>query len=310
MDIKDKKILVTGGAGFLGSHVVTKLLERGVPKKNIVVVRSSEHDLRIKEECEKVVEGIDLVFHLSAKVGGIGFNQENPGALFYDNIIMGAHMIDAAYRAGIKKFLVVGTVCSYPKSPKLPFREDDIWSGYPEETNAPYGLAKKALMVQARAYREEYGFNTISLIPVNLYGPGDNFDPKSSHVIPALIKRIAEAEASSAPSIEVWGTGKPTREFLYVDDAAEGIVAAMERYDKPDPVNLGSGSEISIEDLVAIIADGMKYKGAVQWNTAKPDGQPRRVLDISRAEKEFGFTAKTDFRTGLRNTIDWYLAQQ
>ena len=309
MDIKDQKILITGGAGFLGSKVVAKLRERGVPEENIIIPRSSEHDLRIKEECEKVVEGIDIVFHLAAKVGGIGFNRENPGALFYDNMIMGAQMIEVAYRAGVKKFLSVGTVCSYPKFPAIPFKEDDIWNGYPEETNAPYGLAKKALMVQARGYREEYGFNIVPLIPVNLYGPGDNFDPKSSHVLPALIKKVAEAKKTNATSVEVWGTGTPTREFLYVDDAAEGIVLAMEEYDKPEPVNLGSGVEISIKDLIAIIAKHMDFQGEVVWNTAMPDGQPRRLLDVSRAEKEFGFKAKTSFEEGLRKTIEWYNAQ-
>jgi GDP-L-fucose synthase len=309
MDIRSKKILVTGGAGFLGSHVVSVLRARGVSQENIVIPRSAEYDLRLKEHCEKVVQGMDVVIHLAAKVGGIGFNQEKPGELFYDNMIMGAHMIEAAYRAGVKKFVLVGTVCAYPKFTPVPFKEDDLWNGYPEETNAPYGLAKKALFTQAKAYRKEYGFDIIPLLPVNLYGPDDNFDPKSSHVIPALIRRVSEAKRSGATSLEVWGTGRPTREFLYVDDAAEAIVLAAEKYEKSEPVNLGSGAEISIKDLIGVIAKCMEFSGEILWNTSKPDGQPRRMLDVSRAEREFGFKAKIGFEEGLRKTIEWYNAQ-
>jgi GDP-L-fucose synthase len=309
MDIKNAKILVTGGAGFLGSHVVAVLRARGVSEANIVIPRSSEHDLRLRKDCDEVVRGIDVVIHLAAKVGGIGFNQEKPGELFYDNLVMGAQMIDAAARANVKKFVSILTICSYPKFTPVPFKEDDLWNGYPEETNAPYGLAKKALLVQAKAYREEYGSNIVSLLPVNLYGPGDNFDPKSSHVLPALIKKVRDAKLAGADYIEAWGTGRPTREFLYIDDAAEGIVLATEKYDKADPVNLGSGKEISIKDLVHLICQLMDFKGEVRWNTSRPDGQPRRLLDVSRAEKEFGFRAKTSFETGLQKTIEWYNTQ-
>jgi GDP-L-fucose synthase len=309
MDIKSNKILVTGGAGFLGAHVVRKLRERGVPEANITIVRSGEHDLRFREQCDAVVKGQDAVIHLAAKVGGIGFNQENPGELFYDNLVMGVYMLDAAHWAGIKKMAVLGTICSYPKFTPVPFKEKDLWNGYPEETNAPYGLAKKALIMEAQAYRAQYGFDAISLLPVNLYGPGDNFNPESSHVLPALIKKVADAKKSGAAFIEAWGTGRPTREFLYVEDAAEGIVRAVEQYDKPDPVNLGSGMEISIKNLVELVCRLMDYKGEVHWNTAKPDGQPRRLLDVSRAEAEFGFKATTNFEEGVKKTIDWYLAQ-
>lgn len=309
MDIKKQRILITGGAGFLGTHVVKKLCEHGVLEKNISIVRSSEHDLRLREHCDAVVKGQDLVIHLAAKVGGIGFNQEKPGELFYDNMIMGAYMMDAAYRAGVKKFVELATICSYPKFTPVPFKEDDLWNGYPEETNAPYGLAKKALIVQAQAYRSQFGWDAISLLPVNLYGPGDNFDPKSSHVLPALIKKVNDAKRSGAKYIEAWGTGRPTREFLYVEDAAQGIVLAAEKYDKPDPVNLGSGTEISIKNLVELICHFMDFKGEIRWNASKPDGQPRRQLDVSRAEREFGFRAKTGFEEGVRKTIEWYLAQ-
>jgi GDP-L-fucose synthase len=306
MDLKNKKILVTGGAGFLGSHVTKKLIERGVPEENIFVPRSEEYDLRSRKDCEGVVAGKDLVIHLAAKVGGIGFNQEKPGELFYDNIVMGANMIDAAYRAGVKKFIAIGTICSYPKFTPVPFKEENFWNGYPEETNASYGLAKKALLIQAQAYRAQYGFNVVYLLPVNLYGPGDNFDPRSSHVLPALIKKVRDAQKTNANFIEAWGTGRPTREFLYVEDAAEGIVLAAERYDKTDPVNLGSGMEISIRELVELICRLMNFKGEIRWDTSKPDGQPRRRLDVSRAEREFGFRAKVGLEDGLRNTIDWW----
>lgn len=309
MDIKDSKILVTGGSGFLGSHVVEKLAAGGVPAENIFVSRSGEFDLRNFEDCKRAVEGQDIVIHLAAKVGGIGFNQAKPGELFYDNIVMGAQMIEAAHEAGVKKFVAMGTVCAYPKFTPSPFREEDLWNGYPEETNAPYGLAKKALLVQAQAYRKEYGDNVVFLLPVNLYGPRDNFKPESSHVIPALIKKVADAKNKGSDHIDVWGTGRATREFLYVEDAAEGIVLATERFDKPDPVNLGSGKEISIKSLIELICRFMGFKGELRWDATKPDGQPRRMLDTSRAEKEFGFRAKTDFEEGLKKTIEWYLKQ-
>ncbi len=308
LDLKNKKILVTGGTGFLGSYVVKKLLERGLSKENIFGPRSAEYDLRERENCKKVVEGRDLVIHLAAKVGGIGFNQEKPGELFYDNIVMGAEMIEAAYRAGAEKMIVLATICSYPKFTPVPFKEEDLWNGYPEETNAPYGLAKKALIIQAQAYRRQHNFKTIALLPVNLYGPGDTFDPQRSHVIPALIRKVADAKKEGRDYIEVWGTGRATREFLYVEDAAEGIVLAAEKYDKSEPVNLGSGREISIRNLAGLICRLMDFKGEIRWDLAKPDGQPRRMLDVSRAEKEFGFRARTDFEAGLKETIDWYKA--
>ncbi|MBI2063885.1 MAG: GDP-L-fucose synthase [Candidatus Yanofskybacteria bacterium] len=306
MGLRNKKILVTGGTGFVGSFVVKKLLERGVPKNNILVPRSRNCDLRKWENCQKVVRGRDVVIHLAAKVGGIGLNRAKPGELFYDNIIMGAQLMEAARQAKVKKFVAVGTVCAYPKFTPMPFKEENLWDGYPEETNAPYGLAKKMLLVQAQAYRQQYGFNAVYLLPVNLYGPGDNFDPAHSHVIPALIRKVYEAKKKNQKSIEVWGTGKATREFLYVEDAAEGIILATERYDKPDPVNLGSGMEISIKDLVKLICQLSGYKGKVIWDKTKPDGQPRRMLDVSRAKKEFGFKAKTDFHRGLKKIIEWY----
>ncbi len=309
VNLKNKKILVTGGAGFLGEHVIKKLIKAGVSEKDIFVPRSREFDLRTEAGCKKTVAGRDVVIHLAAKVGGISFNQENPGELFYDNIIMGTRLIDAAYRASVKKLVLLGTICSYPKFTPVPFKEADLWNGYPEETNAPYGLAKKALLIQAQAYREQYGFNSIYLLQVNLYGPGDNFDPQKSHVVPALIKKIADAKRSGAGYIDVWGTGRATREFLYVEDAAEGIVLALQKYDKSEPVNLGSGAEISIKNLVDIICRLMDFKGEIRWDYSKPDGQPRRVLDTSRAEKEFGFRAKTNFEDGLKKTIEWYEAQ-
>ncbi len=306
MDLTDKNILLTGGAGFLGSFVVEKLLAKGMPKENIFVPRSREFDLRKWESCQKVVEGRDLVIHLAANVGGIGYNREHPGALFYDNIIMGAHMMEAARQAGAEKFVSVGTVCAYPKFTPVPFKEDDLWNGYPEETNAPYGLAKKMMLVQAQGYRAEYGFNAIYLLPVNLYGPRDNFDPKSSHVIPALIRKVHEAKQEQKPFIEVWGTGSASREFLYVEDAAEAIVLAAEKFNGAEPVNLGSGTEITIKNLAETICTLMDYRGEIKWDASKPDGQPRRVLDVSRAEQLFGFRAETSFEEGLRRTIDWY----
>lgn len=309
LELKGKKILVTGGAGFLGSHVVENLLGRGVPPANIFVPRSRDMDLRRRESCALAVRGQDVVLHLAAKVGGIGYNRAHPGELFYDNLMMGAQLMEAARLAGVEKFVGVGTVCAYPKFTPVPFKEDDIWIGYPEETNAPYGLAKKMLLVQAQAYHAQYGFNAITLFPVNLYGPRDNFDPSSSHVIPALIRKVHEAKKAGEPFVEVWGTGKATREFLYVEDAAEGVVRAAERYDKPDAVNLGAGMEISIRDLIGMIARLMEYNGEVRWDTGKPDGQPRRMLDISRAKKEFGFAARTPFDEGLKRTIAWHAAQ-
>ena len=301
-----KKVLVTGGAGFLGSMVVENLKTVGVAEDDIIIPRRRETDLRVWENCVKVVEDIDLVIHLAAKVGGIGYNQKNPGSLFYDNAIMGIQLMEAARKAGVGKFVAVGTICAYPKFTPVPFKESDLWYGYPEETNAPYGLAKKMLLVQSQAYRQQYDFNSIYLLPVNLYGPGDNFDPASSHVIPALIKKFIDAIRSGSDAVEVWGTGSASREFLYVEDAARGIVLAAERYDKPEPVNLGAGFEISIRDLVDLIAELTGYDGEIVWDTTKPDGQPRRCLDVSRARDEFGFEAKTKFREGLKETIEWY----
>ena len=309
MNLANKKILVTGGAGFLGNYIVQKLVARGVPEARITIPRSREIDLRLWENCLKITQNQDIVIHAAAKVGGIGLNREKPGELFYDNLIMGIQLMEAARQNGIKKFIALGTICAYPKFTSVPFKEDNLWSGYPEETNAPYGLAKKMLLVQAQAYRQQYGFRAIYLLPVNLYGPGDDFDPLTSHVIPALIKKVADAKKEKKDFIEVWGTGTPSREFLYVEDAAEGVVRATEHYDKPDPVNLGSGREITIKDLVELICRLMEYKGEIRWNSSMPDGQPRRQLDISRAEQEFGFRATTSFEEGLKKTIEWHHAQ-
>jgi GDP-L-fucose synthase len=302
-----KKILVTGGAGFLGSFVVDRLVkEKGVNPENIQISRSKNVDLRKWCDCEKIVEGMDVVIHLAARVGGIGFNQKNPATLFYDNAVMGIQMMEAARRANVQKFVAVGTVCAYPKFTPVPFVEENLWNGYPEETNAPYGIAKKIMLVQANAYRAQYGFNAIFLLPVNLYGPRDQFDPERSHVIPALIKKMVDAKIDGAPEITVWGTGQASREFLYVEDAAKGIVLAAEHYDKPAPVNLGMGKEITIKDLVTLIAKLSNYSGKILWDTSKPDGQPRRCLDTSKAEKEFGFVAETSFEAGLEKAISWY----
>ena len=301
---KNRYVLVTGGSGFLGLHLVKKL--RKLHAK-VSVPKSSQYDLRLRENCRKVVKGQELVIHLAAKVGGIGFNRKHPGEMFFDNIIMGAQLMEEARLAKVKKFVALGTICAYPKFTPVPFKEKDLWNGYPEETNAPYGLAKKMLLVQAQSYRQQYNFNAIYLLPVNLYGPGDNFDPVSSHVIPALIRKIAQAKTKNEDEVVVWGTGKPTREFLYVQDAVGGIILATERYDKSDPVNLGAGFEITIRDLVKLICQLMDYKGKIIWDKSKPDGQPRRMLDITKAKKEFGFEAKTNLITGLKNTIDWYL---
>ena len=307
MDLKNKKILLTGGAGFLGRFVLKKLLDRNVFRGNILVPRSRGYDLRKSEICRAVTEGMDAVIHLAAKVGGIGLNREKPGELFYDNLMMGVQLMEEARKTGAEKFVAVGTICAYPKFTPVPFKEDDLWNGYPEETNAPYGLAKKMLLVQAQAYRQQYGFNAIYLLPVNLYGPFDNFDPASSHVIPALIYKIHQAQFQKKSFIEVWGTGKATREFLYVEDAAEAIILATEKYNKPEPVNIGSGMEISIKDLVILIAESMNFKGEIRWDPTKPDGQPRRMLDTSRAFQEFGFKAQISFEEGLKKTVKWFL---
>lgn len=302
-----KNILMTGGAGFLGSVLIRRVLDDGAQASRIRIPRSAELDLRRWENCVKAVKDVDMVIHLAARVGGIGFNRKYPGKLFYDNAVMGIQLMEAARQQGVDKFVTVGTVCAYPKFTPVPFKEDDIWNGYPEETNAPYGLAKKMLLVQSQAYRQEYGFNSIYLLPVNLYGPGDNFDPHSSHVIPALIRKFVEAVRSKNKSVDVWGTGKASREFLYVDDAAKGIALAAERYNKPEPVNLGSGREISISDLVKTISRLTGFDGKIKWDASKPDGQPRRCLDVSRAWQEFGFEAKMDFEEGLRRTVEWYV---
>ncbi len=306
----NKKILETGGAGFLGSFVTEKLImERGVNCENIRVPRSEEMDLRKWENCVKAVRGMDIVIHLAAKVGGIGFNKKYPATLFFDNALMGIQLMEAARQEGVQKFVAIGTVCAYPKHTSVPFREKDLWNGYPEETNAPYGIAKKILLVQAQAYRDQYGFNAIYLLPVNLYGPKDTFDLEYSHVIPALIKKMVDAKLEGKEEVVVWGTGKASRAFLYVEDAAEGILLATEKYNKRDPVNLGSGKEITIRELVKLIAELTGYEGEIVWDTSKPDGQPRRCLEISRARKEFGFKAKTDFVEGLKRTIDWYVSK-
>lgn len=311
LDLSKKRVLVTGGAGFLGRFVVEALKRHGGRK--IDIPRSRDYDLVQFRSVEKLYRDTHphLVIHLAARVGGIGANRENPGSFFYDNLMMGAQMMEVGRRTGVEKFVALGTICSYPKLTPVPFREDDLWNGYPEETNAPYGLAKKMMLVQAQAYRQQYGFNAIFLMPVNLYGPGDNFDPESSHVIPALVRKCFDAMAKAKrtgkrPRLVVWGTGKPTREFLYVEDAAEGIVLAAKSYSKPEPVNLGSGFEISIKDLVCLVAQTTGFDGEIVWDQSKPDGQPRRRLDISRASKEFGFRAKVDFKEGLRRTVAWY----
>jgi GDP-L-fucose synthase len=307
--LQDKRIVVTGGAGFLGREVVNQLLAFGANPSHIFVPRSRDYDLRKFEQCQKVVNNQDIVIHLAAHVGGIGLNRAKPAELFYDNLIMGAQLIHAAYLAGVKKFVCIGTICSYPKFTPVPFEEDDLWNGYPEETNAPYGIAKKALLTQLQAYRQQYNFNGIYLLPVNLYGPNDNFDPQSSHVIPALIRKVAEAQAEGRDYIEVWGDGTPTREFIYSADAARGIVMATIHYNRPEPINIGTGYEISIKDLVDLICQLMGYTGRIVWQTDQPNGQPRRCLDTRRAKRLLGFIARTPLKEGLKQTIDWYRSQ-
>ncbi|HLU08776.1 MAG TPA: GDP-L-fucose synthase [Oceanobacillus sp.] len=302
----DHRFVVTGGAGFLGRAVVKALHERGA--EQVFVPRSAEYDLRQRDAILDLLNDTrpDFIIHLAAVVGGIGANRAHPAEFFYDNLIMGTQLFHEAWRAGIKKFVTIGTVCAYPKFTPVPFHEESLWDGYPEETNAPYGLAKKMLLVQGQAYRQQYGFNSIYLLPTNLYGPGDNFDLETSHVIPALIRKFMEAKDRGEKQVVAWGTGSPTREFLYVDDAAEGILLATEHYEKSDPVNIGSGQEISIRDLTELVAELVGFEGEVVWDSSKPDGQPRRALDTSRAEQEFGFKAKTSFRDGLAKTIAWY----
>ena len=308
-DLQGKRILVTGGGGFLGYQVVQKLNNIGVDIDKIAIPRSHDCDLRVMENCQRAAEQQDVVIHLAAHVGGIGLNREKPAELFYDNLIMGTQLIHAAYQAGVKKFVCVGTICAYPKFTPVPFQEDDLWNGYPEETNAPYGIAKKALLVQLQAYRQQYGFDGIYLLPVNLYGPKDNFDPRSSHVIPALIHKVHEAQQRGDRQISVWGDGTPTREFLYSEDAAQGIVMGTQFYSNSEPVNLGTGSEISIKDLIILICELMEFDGEIVWEIDQPNGQPRRCLDTSRAQEAFGFTAQVGFRQGMARTIEWYRNQ-
>lgn len=306
MDITNKRILVTGGAGFLGSRVVKYLLQSGAKEENIRIPRSRTTDLREKSVCARVVKNVDIVIHLAANVGGIGYNQQNPGSLFYDNLTMGVHLMEESRKAAVQKFVAIGTICAYPKYTPVPFHEENLWDGYPEETNAPYGLAKKMLLVQGQAYRKQYGFNSIYLLPVNLYGPGDNFDPGSSHVIPSLIRKFVEAKRNGDERVIVWGTGKPTREFLYVDDCAQAIVMATLQYENGEPINIGSSFEISISELSHMIAKLTGFTGKVIFDTTRPDGQPRRKLDVTKAKSAFGFESTTSFVDGLQTTIDWY----
>lgn len=306
LSLSEKRILVTGGAGFLGKQVINQLIVAGANPDKITVTRSRDRDLRDLDNCKQTAEQQDIIIHLAAHVGGIGLNREKPAELFYDNLMMGTQLIHCAYQAGVEKFVCVGTICAYPKFTPVPFREDDLWNGYPEETNAPYGIAKKALLVQLQSYRQQYGFNGIYLLPVNLYGPEDNFDPNSSHVIPALIRKVYEAQQRGDKQLPVWGDGSPTREFLYSTDAAIGIVMATQNYNESEPVNLGTNHEISIKNLVELICELMEFDGQIVWETNQPNGQPRRCLDTTRAKEKFGFVAQTEFKQGLKNTIDWY----
>jgi len=307
---QDKRVCVTGGAGFLGSFVTARLHERGA--KEVFIPTIEKYDLVQLDSIRQMLDDSnpDIIIHLAAQVGGIGANREHPAEFFYSNLMMGVQLIHEAWLRGVEKFVALGTICAYPKFTPIPFKEENLWDGYPEETNAPYGLAKKMLLVQSQAYRQQYGFNSIFIMPVNLYGPRDNFRPESSHVIPALIKKCVEAVESGADFIEVWGDGTPTREFLYVEDAAEGILLATEKYDSPEPINLGSGMEISIKHLVELIARLTGLKGRIIWDTSKPNGQPRRRLDVTRAEQAFGFIAGTSFEEGLKKTIEWYRGQK
>ena len=307
--MKNKRISITGGKGFLGRHLIRAFEARGYQQP--LIADLPEYNLIHPQDIRRLYDEQhpDIVVHLAAKVGGIGFNQENPGSLFYENIMMGVQLLHEGFLRKIEKFVALGTICAYPKFAPVPFKEEDLWNGYPEETNAPYGLAKKMMLVQSQSYRQQYGFNSIFLLPVNLYGPGDNFDPRSSHVIPALIKKCVDAVERGDEEITVWGTGAATREFFYVEDAAEAIVQATEKYDKSDPINIGAGFEISIRDLVTLIVELTGFGGRIVWDTTKPDGQPRRMLDTTHAFNEFGFRARTDFRAGLIKTIDWYRAE-
>jgi len=304
IDWTKKIVLVTGGNGFLGSFVVDELKKKGV--NEIIISSSALHDLTERENCKKIVEGVDIIFHLAAKVGGIGLNQEKPGELFYDNLMMGTQLIHEAKNSDVEKFIALGTICSYPKFTELPFSEDSIWDGYPEETNAPYGLAKKMLLVQSQAYRQQFGFNSIVVFPTNLYGPKDNFNPSSSHVIPALILKIHEAKKSNKNKIVVWGDGTPSRDFLYVEDAARGIVLAGENYEESEPINIGSEQEITIKDLVSLLCELMNFDGEIEWDTSKPNGQPRRCVSNKKAREKIDFKPIFNFRSGLEKTIEWF----
>jgi len=308
INLLKSKMLLAGGRGFIGTHVYNRLMQKGMRKEMIVIPDKAENDLREMKNCIELVKDADIIINLAGNVGGIGHNLEHPGELFYDNLMIGVNLIESARSSGrIKKFVQIGTICSYPKYTTIPFREEKLWQGYPEETNAPYGIAKKALLVMLQSYKKQYGFPGIFLLPVNVYGPCDNFNPASSHVIPSLIRKIFHAKKNNLTHIEVWGDGTATREFFYVEDAAEAIISATERYDKGDPVNIGAGMEISIKDLVHTLADLLQYNGGIVWDKSKPNGQPRRMLDTSKAREEFGFVAKIPFDEGLKKTIEWYI---